>query len=132
MYHNIIIGINLKVDNWGARLWYRHSVLSNDQAWLVAETLVYVMTQLTMDKRQSSSMEQLHKWNLEEPKVMERWIHDFIVEQCQRRPNASAVCSWDGNMTYGELDRLSSNIASHLLDLGVGPNSFVGVYFEKL
>ncbi|KAL6236485.1 hypothetical protein BDW75DRAFT_229417 [Aspergillus navahoensis] len=42
-----------------------------------------------------------------------------------------AVCSWDGDLTYGELDDLSLRLAHHLVSLGVGPEKYVLSCFEK-
>ncbi|KAL2841735.1 hypothetical protein BJY01DRAFT_236257 [Aspergillus pseudoustus] len=42
-----------------------------------------------------------------------------------------AVRSWDGDLTYGELDDLSLRLAHHLVHLGVGPEKFVLSCFEK-
>ncbi|KAL2812277.1 hypothetical protein BJX63DRAFT_443504 [Aspergillus granulosus] len=42
-----------------------------------------------------------------------------------------AVRSWDGDLTYGELDDLSLRLAHHLVQLGVGPEKFVLSCFEK-
>lgn len=61
----------------------------------------------------------------------ERCLHDLIFEQCQQRPNQRAIQSWDGDLTYGELDDLSSKLAWHLKDLGVAPEVFVLSCFEK-
>ncbi|KAF7449952.1 EntF, Non-ribosomal peptide synthetase modules protein [Pyrenophora tritici-repentis] len=47
------------------------------------------------------------------------------------RPTAPAICAWDGEMTYGELDALSSRIAGHLVELGVKPEVIVPLCFEK-
>ncbi|KAE8155605.1 acetyl-CoA synthetase-like protein [Aspergillus tamarii] len=74
---------------------------------------------------------QLQQWNATVPARVERCVHDLIVEQCRAQPDAPAVCAWDGDFTYGELDRLSSGLAAHLAGLGVGPEVFVPVCFEK-
>ncbi|KAI1496873.1 acetyl-CoA synthetase-like protein [Biscogniauxia marginata] len=58
-------------------------------------------------------------------------LHSLIIKQCRARPDAMAVCSWDGNLTYRELDDLSLRIAHHLCQLGVGSEVFVLSCFEK-
>ncbi|KAL7780538.1 hypothetical protein CFE70_010562 [Pyrenophora teres f. teres 0-1] len=54
------------------------------------------------------------------------WNHD-----AKARPDAPAICAWDGDMTYGELDVLSGRLAGHLVELGVGPEDIVPLCFEK-
>jgi amino acid adenylation domain-containing protein len=64
-------------------------------------------------------------------KIEQRCLHDMIIDQCRQRPDQLAIRSWDGDMTYGELDNLSLRLASHLATLGVGPEVFVLSCFEK-
>ncbi|KAF2755568.1 acetyl-CoA synthetase-like protein [Pseudovirgaria hyperparasitica] len=63
--------------------------------------------------------------------VKRECLHDLIVDTCKQRPDQIAIRSWDGDMTYGELDDLSSRLASHLVQLGVRPETFVLSCFEK-
>jgi amino acid adenylation domain-containing protein len=58
-------------------------------------------------------------------------LHDMCMVHAQSSPNADAVCSWDGNLTYRELDEVTSRLATYLVDLGVGPETFVLSCFEK-
>lgn len=55
----------------------------------------------------------------------------MCMEHARHTPDAQAICSWDGNMTYRELDEASSKLAKYLIDLGVGPETFVLSCFEK-
>ncbi|KAK4182027.1 hypothetical protein QBC35DRAFT_550809, partial [Podospora australis] len=57
-------------------------------------------------------------WNCEAPAAVERCIHDLFAEQAGARPDAPAICAWDGEMTYGELDELSAKLAGHLVEIG--------------
>lgn len=61
----------------------------------------------------------------------QRCLHDLIIDQCRQRPSELAIRSWDGDMTYSELDDLSLRLASHLVALGVRPETFVLGCFEK-
>ncbi|PIG69515.1 hypothetical protein AARAC_012045 [Aspergillus arachidicola] len=79
----------------------------------------------------SEDRRQLELWNGQVPERVERCVHDLIAEQCQAQPDAPAVCAWDGDLTYNELNRLSSGLAAHLAGLGVGPEVFVPLLFEK-
>ncbi|KAK8131361.1 Acetyl-CoA synthetase-like protein [Apiospora sp. TS-2023a] len=58
-------------------------------------------------------------------------VHDLILKQCRLHPGRMAVCGWDGDLTYGELDDLSSRLAHHLVALGVQPETFVFSCFPK-
>ena len=58
-------------------------------------------------------------------------LHDMALRHASSHPNDLAVCSWDGNLTYAELDDLTSRLAKHLVDMGVKPETFVISCFEK-
>ncbi|HJU44096.1 MAG TPA: amino acid adenylation domain-containing protein [Vicinamibacterales bacterium] len=49
---------------------------------------------------------------------MTRLLQDWVVEQAQRRPEATAVVSTAARLTYGELDTLSSQLARVLKEAG--------------
>ncbi|GAD97156.1 hypothetical protein PTT_07899 [Paecilomyces variotii No. 5] len=74
---------------------------------------------------------QIWEWNSEVPPVVERCIHEVILEHAVAQPDAPAVCAWDGNLTYGKLDFLSTQIAYRLIGLGVGPEKVVPLCSEK-
>lgn len=58
-------------------------------------------------------------------------IHMAIQSQCHRQPNHPAISAWDGEMTYTELDRMSSILGNRIKGLGVNGDSFVPLCFEK-
>ncbi|XP_014550476.1 hypothetical protein COCVIDRAFT_31812, partial [Bipolaris victoriae FI3] len=75
--------------------------------------------------------QQLWEWNGEVPAAVERCVHDLFAEQAVARPNAPAICAWDGELTYSELDALSTKLAGHLVQIGVKPEDMVPLCFEK-
>ncbi|GAD99012.1 AMP dependent ligase, putative [Paecilomyces variotii No. 5] len=58
-------------------------------------------------------------------------LHDIILENCQLHPTKLAVRSFDGDLTYRELDDLSLRLAHYLIQLGVQPETFVLSSFQK-
>lgn len=84
-----------------------------------------------LDLISKDGLEQVFKWNSAAPKPIERCLHNVVVEQARARPNAPAISAWDGDMTYGELDSLSTKLAGHLVQLGVKADEVVAVCFEK-
>jgi amino acid adenylation domain-containing protein/thioester reductase-like protein len=76
-------------------------------------------------------MRDVLRWNQDIPDRVENTIHSLILEQAGSRPDDPAICSWDGKMTYRELDEVSSKLAGYLMDIGVAAESFVPLCFEK-
>jgi amino acid adenylation domain-containing protein/non-ribosomal peptide synthase protein (TIGR01720 family) len=78
-----------------------------------------------------ADMLKLEEWNRAVPEQVDRCVHELITEWCRAQPDAPAVCAWDGKFTYAELDALSSALAAHLAERGVGSEIFVPLCFEK-
>ena len=74
--------------------------------------------------------EEISAWNAARPmnQDKETCVHHVIALQSRLRP---AVCSWDGDLTYEQLEKLSSRLAYHLLCLGITVETMVPVCFEK-
>lgn len=75
--------------------------------------------------------QQILKWNSSLLQKDDRCIHEVIQDQALDTPNAEAVCSWDGSFTYRELDRISSQLAQHLVGIGIGLETRVPLCFDK-
>ncbi|KAG7407670.1 Nonribosomal peptide synthetase TES [Fusarium oxysporum f. sp. rapae] len=90
------------------------------------ETKIADIDTLTMDEKSK-----IWEWNREVPPAVERCLHDLFIEQARARPDAPAICAWDGEMTYGELDELSTRLSAYLLDLGIEADDIVPLCFEK-
>ena len=76
-------------------------------------------------------MVQVLEWNSNDLSHIERCVHDVIEDQVSLRPQAEAVCAWDGSFSYSELSIAATNLASYLIELGVGPGVFVPICFDK-
>ena len=74
---------------------------------------------------------QIFGWNKYTPRSQNICMPTRFRNQVLMRPNNPAVCSWDGNLTYSELDNVSSRLANRLIEMGVGPETLVALYFEK-
>ncbi|RDA86137.1 hypothetical protein CP532_3060 [Ophiocordyceps camponoti-leonardi (nom. inval.)] len=76
-------------------------------------------------------LQQIRKWNRRPPRRHDACVHQVFEHQARRHPSSPAVCSWDGCLTYAELEKLSTKLAHELSRLGVGPEVFVPYSFEK-
>ncbi|CAI7577277.1 unnamed protein product [Penicillium palitans] len=77
------------------------------------------------------SVRQIRDWNAASPPRVEKCADELIQQQALLHPRADAVCSWDKNFTYGQLEIVSSRLARHLSSLGIKPETFVVLCFEK-
>lgn len=73
----------------------------------------------------------LKEWNSHLPEPPSATPYELIQRHFDNCPLATAISSWDGQVTYGDLDFLSSCLATRLLRQRVGPEDFVALYFEK-
>ena len=78
-----------------------------------------------------SDLNQCWRWNSKALGTDKRCVHEIIAEVARNQPGSVAVSAWDGEVTYEQLDRLSSIIACHLIDVGVEQNTIVPLCFEK-
>lgn len=76
---------------------------------------------------------QMLYWNPSDPFAAQvnACMHDLVSAKADQMPNSEAVCSWEGSLTYLELNRLSSIAAEKLQSAGVGPGVCVPFAHEK-
>ncbi len=59
------------------------------------------------------------------------FIHEVFEERVARAPDAVAVSSREGTLTYSELNRRANQLAHYLRTLGAGPEVPVALYLER-
>lgn len=125
------------------RMSHDTAIIDRSTANRIISQFEHILRQvLTVDNKQTKlkDIEALGKqdlsniwtWNSTVPEPVEACVHDLIGETVRRQPHAPAVCAWDGELTYAELDDLSTRLAIWLVeDYGVGPGAIVPLCFEK-
>lgn len=121
-------------------LEYRNSFIPTVQAKHVASTVSKILADILFAPELSIgsltflsdyNRSQIDAWNSAPLPLVENTIHRLIYETCQKVPDDEAVCSWDGSLSYQELNEKACRLAAHLIGLGVGPESIVPLCFEK-
>ncbi|KID94297.1 non-ribosomal peptide synthetase, partial [Metarhizium majus ARSEF 297] len=79
----------------------------------------------------SVSIDDIWSQNASVPESVEACVHGLIKRTVWEFPNRQAVCSWDGDLTYQQLDNISSTLAHHLVDIGLQVGNHVLLSFEK-
>ncbi|KAE8344885.1 hypothetical protein BDV24DRAFT_160187 [Aspergillus arachidicola] len=121
---------------------HKLSTISTDLAAMIAATVAKATEQIVfhidsqieaLDICSDVDITCLLQWNSVSGDEVRftRCIHHTISQKCATQPESTAVSAWDGELTYAELDSLSSALAIRLQHLGVGPEIFVPLVFEK-
>lgn len=134
---NILIGD----DTLDISLHYSTSFMDEESARLVLENTRHTLLSIAestkdeldeLETLSPSDVEKLLRWNLDIPPASDQnSLQQRIHQQCLARLDAQAVCAWDGELSYAELDAFSDRLAGHLDTLGVREGSMVGLCFEK-
>ncbi|KFY52999.1 hypothetical protein V496_07991 [Pseudogymnoascus sp. VKM F-4515 (FW-2607)] len=70
-------------------------------------------------------------WNHLLPPSCGFCMHDMIAERSQGLLKKVAISSWDGDLTYAQIERYSTLVAGSLQDMGVKLDDVLPVCFEK-
>jgi amino acid adenylation domain-containing protein/FkbH-like protein len=74
----------------------------------------------------------VEEWNdtaAEYPK--DKCLHELFAAQAAKTPDAVAMAHEGSELSYGELDRRSNQLAQYLRRLGVGPEAIVGLCLDR-
>lgn len=99
----------------------------------VLETILHSpeQTLANLDPVSHQDKAQVLQWLSKVPPRINSCVHDLLDTQISSSSNLQAICAWDGTFTYREMDRLSSQLSHHLIELGIKPGSLVPFCFEK-
>lgn len=129
-----------------AKLEFWSDVLSSTQAECLSETLVHTIATIvsrsedplhTLDLMPLSQRDTMMRWSKEATApakdfvVTESCLHTIFQQQARSHPEATAIVAHDGELTYGELDDITTRLAHHLVLSGVKPESLVPYCFSK-
>ncbi|KAJ5900124.1 hypothetical protein N7495_004868 [Penicillium taxi] len=118
------------------------SVISADLATMIAATVAKATEEIVfhidspievLDICSDADISCLLQWNSAPGDAISsaHCIHHIISQKCATQPESIGVSAWDGDFTYAELDYLSSALAIRLQHLGVRPEAFVPLVFDK-
>ncbi|KAJ9487561.1 hypothetical protein VN97_g5749 [Penicillium thymicola] len=119
---------------------FDNAVLSRPEVVRIVRQFEHVLQQLAsaptgklsdIEVISPQDKDDLLQWNRVMPETVNNCVHSLITQNNLSQPNAPAICAWDGQLTYAELESLSSKLAAHLISSGVGPDVFVPLCFEK-
>ncbi|EHK39861.1 non-ribosomal peptide synthetase, partial [Trichoderma atroviride IMI 206040] len=120
---------------------YNKLVVAEQELVALSNQFKHIITQLAshpdtlledLSTTSDWDVEQALKFNPEVPEIIDACVHELIEAQTRRNPSAPAICSWDKNLTYSQLNESANRLAQHLVKAyAVKPGDFVHVCFEK-
>ncbi|KAK1993968.1 acetyl-CoA synthetase-like protein, partial [Colletotrichum falcatum] len=73
----------------------------------------------------------IRSWNPPQLTSRESLLHEVFAQRVAQMPRAVAVDAWNGQLSYGDVNRESTKLGRRLLRRGIGPGSWVLVCLEK-
>ncbi|KAJ5057744.1 hypothetical protein J3E74DRAFT_438225 [Bipolaris maydis] len=95
------------------------------------ETLFTNFKRIMTISAQKRDLDLIWSWNCPLPDSIQRCAHDEIYAVALQNWNQPAVCAWDGEISYGELEQMSTRVANNLREQGIGRGHIVPICFEK-
>ncbi|KAA8649925.1 Nonribosomal peptide synthetases (NRPS) [Aspergillus tanneri] len=115
-------------------------VLSHEKVLQLLGLLEFVLRQVCCSPKATLSeidlvspndWKQLARWNAAIPPAHETTLHEMVLKFRGCQPDKPAVSTWDGGLSYLEIDDVSANLARLLMERGIEIGDLVGVCLEK-
>ncbi|KAI1279715.1 peptide synthetase [Xylaria sp. FL0933] len=75
--------------------------------------------------------QQIQDWDINKLETRNECVHQLFQATALSIPEKEAIYSWDGRLTYGELEGLTNKLSRRLLGLSVRPEEIIPLCFEK-
>ena len=119
---------------------YLESTLSVVSASSVATVFGKAMNEILEKPHQSADqidlltqrdLDQIQVWNSSVPQKVDACVHDLVLQHAQSSPRSPALCSWDGDINYHQLEVLTIRLARHFTNAGIRHGTLVPLCFKK-
>jgi amino acid adenylation domain-containing protein/non-ribosomal peptide synthase protein (TIGR01720 family) len=138
--YDITVNIGVGDKTVGVSLTYWTSSITDVQMLSITKAFSRVVSEilkspdgtvkdLSLSHREDEA--QILKWNTTIPTAAQPCVHELFSTHARAFPCAPAISSWDGQLSYKELDDISSRLADYLTELGIGSEVIVPICFEK-
>lgn len=135
----LVIVCNLQDNDVIIDIYYDMNIISKQQATTLCHHLDNVTQQLQGEEdRTLGELTLAGKWDVQHAinsqhikPARTSCTHWMIQKQISQQPDATAVASWDGDLTYSELGVSASRLVPVLRQMGVGNETIVPICFPK-
>jgi amino acid adenylation domain-containing protein len=125
----------------GFRFFYDSALIPTSEIQRLSRLLCHVVRLLLDTPEQACvgslmlaspwDIQKAEEWSGADADVVYACVHDLVSKRASRDGERLAIVSWDGTLTFADLEGLSDRFARHLNTIGVLPGTFVLVCFEK-
>ncbi|RDW86494.1 uncharacterized protein DSM5745_03136 [Aspergillus mulundensis] len=138
--YNYTLAISTEEQRLGLRLTTWESVASKDNALNILQLFQDSLDFVLRHTSESCSgfvgltlkdQERIIARNRDPYTLTQRTVHDQVWDMVQRQPDSSAICAWDGDLTYSELGSYANRLTARLLELGVKLEDKIGLCMDK-
>jgi amino acid adenylation domain-containing protein len=85
-----------------------------------------------LDLVSEEEVQEMYTWNSVMPAPQQTLIHELVKARAKQQPTAEALVSFEGSVTYKELDDWSDRLAGHMWsNLGLRSGARIPLLFEK-
>ncbi|VUC26265.1 unnamed protein product [Clonostachys rosea] len=143
-YSGFSLRLNCSVrdDSLDLKVWFDSAVLTMTQVRRISHQFENLIRQFHKNELQLRGINDIHiasradladiqLWNGPIPQSSSACIHDLFAATAAKQPDTLAICSWDGEFTYKELDNLSTRLACCLAAMGARTGTIIPLCFEK-
>lgn len=121
---------------------YDPSLIQYEQAQGMGRQMNHLLRQITCGNHEDVTLSHLELLNEEEksniwdlnsgvPFPEDVCVHELVAKQARDLSHAPAICAWDGDLTYTELDDYATRLSRYLVKIGVKKGNIVPLCFEK-
>lgn len=138
----VLVDLDCSAKLKGLRLLYTGQIFSGPQARNVATTLVQALEEIA--EGPNRRIDEVNLFSLQNMNDVRQWndkpwngtgdsrtITDAIRQHVVQQPEATAIDSWDGQISYSQLSRLIARLSQRLRGAGVGAGVMVLVCFPR-
>ncbi|KAJ5629097.1 hypothetical protein N7490_011325 [Penicillium lividum] len=141
--HEILLLIvqSISREHLSCRIQYAEAVGFKEAASRFAYQFCHLVRQMTLETpdlqlQQLDMVSPVDKatidqWNSQTKTSIQECCHRLVTAQAEKQPSAIAISSWDGELTYAELDSLAGKLSDVLRANGVRPGMIIPLLFEK-
>lgn len=137
--YGLLLECEITHDGLTAKARFDVRVVSEKHMQIILEQFESLVTELSSTTSASIGDIQIHglgekstsQMGNPDTEEVNSCVHELIEKSMVEHPQASAICSWDGEMTYDQLRITSQRLAHRLKACSIGPEVTVALLFEK-